>query len=98
MKNCCRLASWGRILFLLAVILHGSRVQAGDWMQFRGPGGTGVSDETGLPTHWSSEQNIRWKVELPGRGISSPVVAQGKVYVTACTGFEQRRLHLLCFD
>jgi outer membrane protein assembly factor BamB len=72
--------------------------QAGDWPQFRGPNGTGVSAETGIPTEWGRENNIRWKADLPGRGISSPVVAADRVYVTACTGPLQERLHILCFD
>jgi outer membrane protein assembly factor BamB len=71
---------------------------AGDWPQFRGPGGRAVSDETGLPVKWSDTKNVRWKAELPGRGVSSPVVADGRVYVTACSGYRQRRLHVLCLD
>jgi outer membrane protein assembly factor BamB len=79
--------------FLLIFYLTGA-----DWPQFRGPGGTGVSAEMGLPTHWGPAENVRWKIELPGRGISSPVVAGGRVYITACSGYQQRRLHVLCFD
>jgi outer membrane protein assembly factor BamB len=75
-----------------------SPVSAGDWMQFRGPGGLGGSDETGLPLRWSKTENIHWKADLPGRGLSSPVVANGRVYVTACTGPDQERLHVLCFE
>jgi outer membrane protein assembly factor BamB len=71
---------------------------AADWPQFRGPGGTGVSSETGLPMRWGPAENVRWKADLPGRGVSSPVVAGGQVYITACTGYQQRRLHVLCFD
>jgi outer membrane protein assembly factor BamB len=82
----------------LAIFLLSLSVIAADWPQFRGPGGTGVSPETGLPVRWGPAKNIRWKAELPGRGVSSPVVAGGRVYVTACSGYQQRRLHLLCFD
>jgi outer membrane protein assembly factor BamB len=71
---------------------------AADWPQFRGPGGTGVSPETGLPSSWGPADHIRWKAELPGRGVSSPIVAGGRVYVTSCSGYQQRRLHVLCFD
>src|SRR5262249_34067807 len=39
-----------------------------------------------------------WKAALPGRGLSNPVITGGKVIVTACSGFKQRRLHVLCFD
>jgi outer membrane protein assembly factor BamB len=70
----------------------------GDWPQFRGPQGSSVSSETNLPIKWSAAENIRWKVDLPGRGLSNPVIAAGKVYVTACTGYLQDRLHVLCFD
>src|SRR6266852_8439695 len=71
---------------------------AGDWPQFRGPGGSSVSEETGLPFRWSQTENVRWKADLPGRGVSCPVIAGGKVYVTACTGFQQTRLHVLCYQ
>jgi outer membrane protein assembly factor BamB len=73
---------------------------AGDWPQFRGPGGSGVSPDAGPPTTWDgrSGANVRWQADLPGRGVSGPVVARGRVYVTACTGVRQDRLHVLCFD
>ena len=60
---------------------------AQDVPQFRGVGGTGVSSETNLPVKWSDKDNIRWQAALPGQGLSSPVIADGRVYVTACTGY-----------
>jgi len=83
---------------LLAFCFFTFSLVAADWPQFRGPGGTGVSPETGLPTRWGPAENVRWKADLPGRGVSSPVVAGGRTYVTACSGYQQRRLHVLCFD
>jgi outer membrane protein assembly factor BamB len=80
------------------LVLFGLPAYAADWPQFRGPGGSSVSEEKNLPVRWSATENIRWKVALPGRGLSSPVIAGGKVYVTACTGYQQTRLHVLCFD
>jgi len=71
---------------------------AADWTQFRGPNGSSVSDEKNLPTKWSDTENIRWKAELPGRGLSNPVIAGGKVFVTASSGYRENRLHVLCFD
>jgi outer membrane protein assembly factor BamB len=41
---------------------------------------------------------VRWKAELPGRGLSNPVIAGGRVYLTASSGHRDRRLHVLCFD
>jgi outer membrane protein assembly factor BamB len=87
-----------RYLLISALLLLANSVAGADVPQFRGPGGSGVSKETGLPTHWSEKENIRWKVVLPGRGLSNPVIANGRVYVTACSGPEQTRLHILCFD
>jgi outer membrane protein assembly factor BamB len=73
-------------------------VHAEDVPQFRGAGGAGVSQEKNLPIQWSEQDNIRWKAALPGRGLSNPVIAGGRVYVTANTGVEQKRLHVLCLD
>src|SRR5262249_3499773 len=72
--------------------------RAADWLQFRGPGGGGVSEEKDLPIRWTKSDNVRWKAALPGRGLSSPVIAGGRVYLTACSGYLQRRLHVLCFE
>jgi outer membrane protein assembly factor BamB len=83
---------------VLGILLCPALVLAADWPQFRGPGGQGVSNEKGFPVTWGEKDNVRWKAELPGRGVSSPVVAGGRVYVTASSGFEEKRLHVLCFD
>src|SRR5262249_4823883 len=56
---------------LCALLALTTSASAGDWPQFRGPGGAGVSDETGIPITWSEKENIRWKADLPARG--SPV-------------------------
>jgi outer membrane protein assembly factor BamB len=87
------------LLLTLVLVLPAA---AGDWPQFRGPGGTGASDETGLPLKWShgkgEDENIRWVADLPGRGLSGVVVGGGRVFVTACDGPAQQRLWVLCFD
>jgi len=88
----------GALTSALCVLLLAAVGAAGDWPQFRGPGGKGVSEETGLPVKWGPAENVKWKAELPGRGASSPVVVGGRVYVTACTGPRQERLHVLAFD
>ncbi|HEX7900188.1 MAG TPA: PQQ-binding-like beta-propeller repeat protein [Planctomycetota bacterium] len=68
-----------------------------DWGGFRGPGGRGIA-EGELPLKWSKADGVRWKADLPGRGLSCPVVAGGRVYVSACDGPDQERLLTLCFD
>ncbi len=72
-------------------------LHAGDWRQFRGPHGNGIADETVLPTELS-EQNVAWKISLPGRGLSSPIIVGDRVFVTASSGPKQERLHVICFN
>lgn len=83
---------------LLAGVLFIPSVHADDWPQFRGPESAGVSKEKNLPVKWSETEGIKWKVDLPGRGLSNPVIADGRVYVTASSAYQEQRLHLLCFD
>jgi outer membrane protein assembly factor BamB len=51
------------------------------WPQWRGPHATGVSKTATPPLEWNETKNVRWKVELPGRGSGSPVVWGDRVYV-----------------
>jgi len=57
-----------------------------DWPQWRGPESNGVSSETDLPTRWSPDSNIVWKVALAGLGGSSPIVMGDRVFVTSQLG------------
>jgi outer membrane protein assembly factor BamB len=58
--------------------------RAGDrfWPQWRGPLATGEGPLANPPVEWSEEKNVRWRVEIPGRGQSSPVVWNDLVFVT----------------
>jgi len=51
------------------------------WPQWRGPFATGVSRSATPPAEWSETKNIRWKVEIPGRGSSSPVIWDDRMFV-----------------
>jgi outer membrane protein assembly factor BamB len=55
------------------------------WAQFRGPNGSGVGSASGYPVEFSPSKNVVWKTAVPF-GQSSPVVAGGRVYVTASEG------------
>ena len=76
-------------------------------MQFRGPGGSGISGDTGLPTTWSSKENIVWRTKLPGPGTSCPIVVGKRVYLTCYSGYglepgkgdmDNLMRHLVCID
>jgi outer membrane protein assembly factor BamB len=74
-----------RIGITLTIALGGS-VSATDWPQWRGPKGTGVSDERDLPVRWSATENVTWKADLGGVGVSSPIVSGDRVFVTSQIG------------
>lgn len=64
------------ILFLLCAITPG------DWPQFRGSNSDGHVLGLATPMEWSDAKNVAWKVSIPGLGWSSPVVVDGKVFLT----------------
>ncbi len=55
--------------------------KANNWHQFRGPLATGEAPNADPPTAWSEEQNVKWKVEIPGKGNATPVIWNDRVYV-----------------
>ncbi|MGI8601972.1 MAG: PQQ-binding-like beta-propeller repeat protein [Verrucomicrobiales bacterium] len=67
---------------------------AADWPQFRGPNGSAISPDPAPAPALS----IKWAAELPGRGLSSPIIVGDNVFVTASSGPRQERLHLICLS
>ena len=71
---------------------------AEDWPSWRGPAASGVSTSNAeLPLKWGPKQNVRWRVALPDRGNSSPIVSGNFVFVTQAVNKENRRT-IMCFD
>ena len=71
---------------LLTVLVTLPTLSAGDWTRFRGPNGSGVSSDN-VPTTWSESKNVKWKTDLPGPGLSSPIVIGNRIVVTCWTGY-----------
>lgn len=85
------------------VILSVASGVATDWPQFRGPTGQGLVEQGRLPVEWSTSKNVAWKQPIPGRGWSSPIIHDGRVYLTTAVsaGAGSRGDHLLqaiCLD
>jgi len=78
-------------LALLFAILLSTSLGAADWPNWRGPRGNGASDEKNLPVRWSASENIAWKAPIGGVGVSSPIVAADRVFVTSQIGTGVRR-------
>ncbi len=68
-----------------------------DWRQFRGTDSTGHA-AGGAPAEFGADKNVAWKAALPGRGLSSPIIVGGRVFVTASGGPKQDRLQVLALD
>jgi outer membrane protein assembly factor BamB len=83
---------------LLALCLAASSLPAADWPQFRGPHGNGISDEKSAPAAFDAAKSVAWAADLPGRGLSSPIVIGDRVFITCASGPHQDRLHVFCFN
>ena len=71
-----------RIFFLIFLSVALS-AEPDSWPQFRGPAVNPIAENPQLPDRWSKTENIEWTANVPGRGWSSPVVANGKIFLTA---------------
>ncbi|MBX3421243.1 MAG: PQQ-like beta-propeller repeat protein [Pirellulaceae bacterium] len=85
MTSTSGMSDFGRIvlgcLALLVLVIPSAIVRAADWGRFRGPSGDGQVQGV-MPLQWSEQENIAWKVVVPGQGHSSPVIADGKIWLT----------------
>lgn len=89
----------------IAMSLLGSICSAENWTEFRGPDGLGHSQATSLPLNWSDSENVAWKIPIAGDGWSSPVIADGKIYLTTAIPIDggkesdkARSLRALCIN
>lgn len=76
---------------------------AADWLQFRGSDTSSVAGESQAPPSWAADSaevkhNIAWRADLPSRGVSGPVVVDGRVIVTSASGVRSDRLHVFALD
>lgn len=78
-------------LILSGILCLPAIVGAEDWPQFRGPGGTGQSTESQIPTEWSARKNLQWKIKIPGYAWSCPIIWGDKVIVTTAISDKQTR-------
>jgi outer membrane protein assembly factor BamB len=80
---------------LLFLLTCSASLMAANWPAWRGPAGDGVTSETDLPLKWSATEGVRWKIDLPERGNSTPIVWGDRIFLTQNIG---TRRALLCLD
>lgn len=87
---------------LLLTVVLSSQVAAAEWPEFRGPTGQGHAAAKNLPIEWGPDKNVAWKKSLLGSGWSSPVVGDGRIFLTAAVPTDDSEddisLRLLCLD
>ena len=79
-------------LFIVAVLLPGL---AEDWPQWRGPSLNGTSTEKNLPVHWNTTENVAWKLAMPGKTGSTPIIWGNYIFLSVADGDD---LALWCVD
>jgi outer membrane protein assembly factor BamB len=100
-----------RVFLLVGILLVApfSAAKAAEfWSRFRGEDASGTAVQAGIPKSWGNNENVYWKVDLPGRGASSPVFRDSRIYLTSFTGYglenggpgtpADLKLHTLCID
>ena len=83
-------------LLFASALFAAVTLNAEDWPQFRGPHGDGIAPGAKLPAKLDA-QSVAWAADLPGRGVSSPIVVGDRVLVTCASGPKNERLRVLCF-
>ena len=82
-----------------SVLLAGTSAFAADWPRWRGPQADSVADGATLPDTWSQTENVRWSVQLPGWGTSSPVVYKDRLFITTQAQADNKKsLLTLCLN
>jgi outer membrane protein assembly factor BamB len=87
--------------FAVCVVLAtvSAAAQTETWPEFRGPTGQGIAADRDVPLEWSEQRNIIWKVPVAGRGWSSPVIQDNRVWLTTAVGARGGvSLRALAFD
>lgn len=79
-------------LFIIALSLPGLTE---DWPQWRGPSLNGTSTEKNLPVHWSATENVAWKLAMPSKTASTPIIWGNYVFLNVADGDD---LALWCVD
>ena len=85
-----------RILGIVAVLMLSLSVaRAENWPQWRGPNLNGLSNEKNLPVKWTTEENVVWKIQMPGFSGSTPIIWRDRIFLNVADG---DNLFLWCVD
>ena len=78
------------LIVTIAIVGLQSEATAQDWRQWRGPNGDNHAVKgANAATQWSDSEGLAWMTPLPGRGHSSPIVVENRIYLTTADESEQ---------
>lgn len=86
---------WRQLSCVFVCLVFGSFAAAANWPNWRGPDFNGVAPGTSYPTKWSKTENVLWKVDLPGKGASTPIVWGERIVLTCAIDGQNG---VLCLD
>jgi outer membrane protein assembly factor BamB len=75
------LALVGSVQFVALAVAHAAVSPEHYWPQWRGPLATGVAPNANPPVAWSETNNIKWKVEIPGKGMATPIIWENRIFI-----------------
>ncbi len=81
--------------FFALLILVTSVARAENWPQWRGPTLNGVSSEKNLPIRWTADENVSWKLAMPGWSGATPIIWNERIFLNVADGND---LYLWCVD
>ena len=80
---------------MLCVLFFVSQLVGANWPAWRGPTGNGLADNEKFPSSFTNKKNIKWKVELPGSGSSTPAIWEDNIFITSAVDSKDG---VTCFD
>ena len=83
------------LLALMLIVLPARLAVAENWPQWRGPSLNGISNESNLPVRWNSQENVTWKIPMPGMSGSTPIIWGEKIFLNLAEGDD---LYLWCLE
>jgi outer membrane protein assembly factor BamB len=80
-RNSSRLLPLTSIVAALFIVAAAVQAATNNWPKWRGPDSSGAVHDANPPLEWSETKNVKWKVKLPGRGSSTPIIWQDKIFI-----------------
>jgi len=89
----CKSSIYTTLLFFISFVVaaqENSSEYNNNWPQWRGPEATGVAPMANPPIEWSETKNVKWKIEIPGKGHATPIIWEDKVFILTSVKTNQK--------